>query len=71
MIDDALGMILAIDRREFLDGVVGTAALAADLGGATAARAAKDAPGYNPPLFTGMRGSHPSRSGTLGVRCPR
>jgi spermidine dehydrogenase len=71
--DRALGMDRPITRRDFLNGVaIGTAVLAgtplfaeeptshttAPPAGAASA-AAQDAPGYYPPLLTGMRGSHP------------
>ena len=63
----ALGMHQGITRRDFLQGIaLGTtaAASAALLAAATGAEdptpaAAQDAPGYYPPLLTGMRGSHP------------
>ena len=65
--DRELGMGRSITRRDFLNGV------AVGLGGTlastwlpgvafadqVAAVAAQDAPGYNPPSLTGMRGSHP------------
>jgi spermidine dehydrogenase len=72
--DRELGMDRPITRRDFLNGVaIGvTAAASAPLFGATAAAASgsppaapapgiapQDAPGYYPPLLTGMRGSHP------------
>jgi spermidine dehydrogenase len=66
--DRQLGMDRPISRRDFLNGIaVGTAAaasaplFAASLPGAgdPLSRAAQDAPGYYPPLLTGMRGSHP------------
>jgi spermidine dehydrogenase len=73
--DRALGMDRPITRRDFLNGVaVGTAALACGdsilaqaahaatapaAGTAEVSGAAQDAPGYYPPLLTGMRGSHP------------
>ena len=46
---------MAIDRRDFLDGV----ALAGLARGVPARAAAADQPGYYPPLLTGLRGSHP------------
>lgn len=59
MDDDALGMNRAIDRRDFLDGVA-LAIGAAALGGAAPAPSwPQAAPGYYPPLATGLRGSHP------------
>ncbi len=64
--DEALGMGYPISRRDFLNGLaVGATALAssAPLLAATSAPAAalpaQDAPGYDPPLLTGMRGNHP------------
>jgi spermidine dehydrogenase len=59
-----LGMDRAITRRDFLNGVaIGAAGLVASpwlagLDAQTAAQFAQDAPGYNPPALTGMRGSH-------------
>ncbi|HEV2362755.1 MAG TPA: NAD(P)-binding protein [Caulobacteraceae bacterium] len=50
-----------IDRRDFLNGVA-IAAGAALVPGAALAQAApgtQDSPGYDPPILTGMRGSHP------------
>ncbi|MGD0503465.1 MAG: NAD(P)-binding protein [Steroidobacteraceae bacterium] len=73
-LERALGMDRPITRRDFLNGVaIGTAALAggpllADsptdpttpaTPTAPVSTAAQDAPGYYPPLLTGMRGSHP------------
>ena len=71
--DRVLGMDRPITRRDFLNGIaIGTAALAypraSSAGGsdstagasdAATPAAAQDAPGYYPPLLTGMRGSHP------------
>lgn len=63
--DKALGMDRPIDRRDFLNGMaVGIGALGAAGAGSVLAQAAaapwpQDAPGYYPPLSTGMRGSHP------------
>jgi spermidine dehydrogenase len=72
--DRALGLDRPITRRDFLNGIaIGTATLAytdmlraAGADPASAAGAASDAeapaqnaPGYYPPLLTGMRGSHP------------
>ena len=60
-----LGMSRPITRRDFIDGIAVTAALAAS-GRALAAvdpeavaSAPQDRPGYYPPTLTGMRGSHP------------
>jgi len=63
----ALGMLQGITRRDFLQGIAlgTTAAASAPLFAAAAAASgpalieAQDAPGYYPPLLTGMRGSHP------------
>jgi spermidine dehydrogenase len=61
-----LGMDQPITRRDFLNGVALTLGAALPLSGATGAlagpaaaapAAAQDAPGYYPPLLTGMRGS--------------
>jgi len=68
--DSALGMDRPISRRDFLNGIAigATAAAAAPLFAAPPtgpgtppplSGAAQDAPGYYPPLLTGMRGSHP------------
>src|ERR1700685_3249275 len=63
--DHQLGMDRPITRRDFLNGIAigaGAAASAPLFGAAataSAAAAAQDAPGYYPPLLTGMRGSHP------------
>jgi spermidine dehydrogenase len=63
--DEALGIGRPIDRRDFLNGVaVAIGALGAGSGfGASAAETPalwpQDQPGYNPPLLTGLRGSHP------------
>ncbi len=72
--DRALGLDRPITRRDFLNGIaIGTAAWAypealmargtdpaATVGAASdSAMAAQNAPGYYPPLLTGMRGSHP------------
>jgi spermidine dehydrogenase len=60
-----LGMGRRITRRDFIDGIAVSAALAAS-GRALAAvdpegggAAPQDRPGYYPPSLTGMRGSHP------------
>ena len=66
--DRELGMDRAITRRDFLNGVAvgvgGALATAALLPGFSedveaATRLAQDAPHYNPPALTGMRGNHP------------
>ena len=65
--DHALGMDASISRRDFLNGVpiaIGGAAAAGLLPDFLAAafaagQAPQDAPGYYPPVLTGLRGSHP------------
>jgi spermidine dehydrogenase len=63
--DRALGLDRPITRRDFLNGIaLGTAAFAYPDALTAAAAAdsevpAQNAPGYYPPLLTGMRGSHP------------
>ncbi len=58
--DDAPGMNRPIQRRDFLNGVAVTAiGLASARAEAAALAAPQDAPGYNPPALTGLRGSHP------------
>ena len=64
--DRELGMRRAITRRDFLNGIaVGTGSTLAGAWlpsltlAADASPFAQDAPGYNPPALTGMRGSHP------------
>jgi spermidine dehydrogenase len=63
--DHELGMDRPITRRDFLNGIAigaGAAASTPLFGAplaAPTATAAQDAPGYYPPLLTGMRGSHP------------
>src|SRR2546430_16016729 len=60
-----LGVGHPITRRDFIDGIAVTAAVAASprvvLAGdpERAAAAPQDRPDYNPPILTGMRGSHP------------
>ncbi len=76
--DQALGMDRPITRRDFLNGIaIGAAATAAAHPLFAAAQssapatpaAAQDAPGYYPPLLTGMRGSHPgSYEAALALR---
>ena len=74
--DDDLGMRRPIDRRDFLDGVALTAGalgLAGCSAGAQAEAWPQDRADYQPPLLTGLRGSHPGafegahalRDGTL------
>ena len=57
-----LGMGKPITRRDFIDGIAVTAAVAASGGRLAAAEvgetARQDRPGYYPPRLTGMRGSH-------------
>lgn len=58
--DHDLGMDRPITRRDFLDGVAlaaGAAGLLATNAGAATAFP-QDRPGYDPPVLTGMRGSH-------------
>ncbi len=64
--DRELGMDRSINRRDFLNGIAvgaGGALASAWLPGLTfaaeSAHFAQDAPGYNPPALSGMRGSHP------------
>jgi spermidine dehydrogenase len=64
--DKALGLARAIARRDFLNGVaIAVGAVASGGLGVRQASAQgaiawpQDAPGYNPPALTGMRGSHP------------
>jgi len=59
--DQLLGMDRAITRRDFLNGIAAGASVAvgAPLLAAAAQSAAQDAPGYYPPLLTGLRGNHP------------
>ena len=63
--DRELGMHRTITRRDFLNGIAvgaGSTLASAWLPGFTLApetpHFAQDAPGYNPPALTGMRGSH-------------
>src|SRR5579863_2727740 len=64
--DRELGMGRRITRRDFLNGVaVGAGGILAGawfpgiLSAQALSTSAQDAPGYYPPLLTGMRGSHP------------
>ena len=61
--DRELGMERAIPRRDFLNGAamaIGAAMLPGGLQTASGASGeAQDRPGYNPPVATGLRGSHP------------
>ena len=60
-----LGMGSPITRRDFIDGIAVSAALAASCRALAAVNpegagtAPQDRPGYYPPALTGMRGSHP------------
>src|SRR5215469_5679214 len=58
-----LNMDRPITRRDFIDGIAVTAAVAAFPGALAAINpddtAPQDLPGYYPPALTGMRGSHP------------
>src|SRR5262249_34191499 len=59
-----LGMGRPITRRDFIDGIAVSAALApssrtlAAVGAEIVGTAAQDGPGYYPPALKGMRGSH-------------
>src|SRR5262245_8611637 len=62
--DSELGMDRAIPRRDFLNGAamaMGAAMLPGALqqAAATASDEPQNRPGYNPPVTTGLRGSHP------------
>jgi len=62
--DKTLGMHCPITRRDFLNGLAigATAAAAAQpllAAAPSGALPAQDAPGYYPPILTGMRGNHP------------
>ena len=62
--DKALGMHCPITRRDFLNGLAIGAAAAASAqpllaAAPSGALPAQDAPGYYPPILTGMRGNHP------------
>jgi spermidine dehydrogenase len=64
--DQKLGMDRVITRRDFLNGIAvsaGSALASSWLPGlavaAESSHFAQDAPGYNPPALTGLRGSHP------------
>ncbi len=61
MNDRDLGMDRPISRRDFLNGALVTAGAAMSSGWLLGAEAAlpQDNPGYYPPSFAGMRGSHP------------
>src|SRR5690242_2645387 len=60
-IDKALGMDQPIGRRDFLNGVaVGVGLLGARQAAAQPGEVwPQDQSGYDPPLLTGLRGSHP------------
>ena len=61
--DALLGMQCPITRRDFLNGLaIGATAIASPplyAGAADAQPPSQDAPGYYPPILTGMRGDHP------------
>jgi len=64
--DKSLGLDRPIHRRDFVNGVaiaVGAIGAARDSVGTASAQSGErwpqDRPGYNPPLLTGLRGSHP------------
>jgi spermidine dehydrogenase len=61
--DGELGMGRSIPRRDFLNGAamtIGSALLPGKLqAGKTEADEAQTHSGYNPPVSTGLRGSHP------------
>jgi spermidine dehydrogenase len=59
--DRLLGMDRPISRRDFLNGIaIGITAASTPLLAASLDESpAQDAPGYYPPLLTGLRGSHP------------
>jgi hypothetical protein len=69
-----LGAGHPITRRDFIDGLAVTAAVAASPRVSSAgdlertAAAPQDRPNYNPPALTGMRGSHPG-SFEAATRC--
>src|SRR5579859_2443103 len=82
--DPELGMHRVIPRRDFLNGAALTigSALLPDAhypqNSKSSAEEAQDRPGYNPPLSTGLRGSHPGsfeaahslRDGTFWKNAP-
>jgi len=61
--DRYLGMDRQITRREFINGaavvVGGTLIAGSTLTGGTTPPEAQDQSGYDPPISTGLRGSHP------------
>jgi spermidine dehydrogenase len=57
--DRELGMHRRITRRDFINGVAGTAAAEMLPWRLFADQSAENAPGYYPPALTGLRGSHP------------
>src|SRR6476646_2979822 len=59
--DRELGMHRAIPRRDFLNGAamaIGSAILASSLEAGALGDEPQDHSGYNPPVSTGLRGSH-------------
>ena len=68
-----LGMDRPITRRDFIDGIAVTAAVAASPGALAAINpddtAPQDLPGYYPPALTGMRGSHPGSFEAAHATC--
>ena len=81
--DRELGMDRSIPRRDFLNGAalaIGAAILPSGLqAGGTSTDEPQNRPGYNPPLSTGLRGSHPGsfeiahslRDGTFWKTAPQ
>ena len=77
--DKALGMGAHITRRDFLDGVLVSAAAATLPAAGPLQAAPQNLAGYDPPRLTGMRGSHPGsfeaahalRDGTFWQTAPK
>ena len=80
--DRELGMYRAIPRRDFLNGAamaIGSAILANSLEASALGDEPQDHSGYNPPVSTGLRGSHAGsfeiahslRDGTFWLSAPR
>ena len=60
--DRYLGMDRAITRRDFLNGAaiaIGATLVPRSLVGSTSREERQNRPGYDPPVETGLRGSHP------------